>query len=304
MSAQAGAGAVGGAMAFMRTQPFYWAVRRELWEYRSIYVAPLAIGAVIVVSSAIPLFRLPHAMRSAMALDPAQQREALVQHYDIAAALIMGAAFLVSIYYALDALYGERRDRSILFWKSLPVSDLTTVLAKASIPLVVIPAVAFAATVVTELMMLLMSSAMLLANGLSVTWYWSLLRPFSAMFLLAYHLVTVHFLWYAPNYAFLLLISAWAKRAPVLWAALPLFAITIFEKMAFHTSYLLDYLEYRVGAGGREGMSTAQNGLPMDPAMHITPGVFLATPGLWFGLMMAAVFLFAAARLRRYRQPN
>jgi ABC-2 type transport system permease protein len=242
MSSQAGVGAAGGsfatqsgqqgtargALAFLRSQPFYWAVRRELWEYRSIYVAPLGIGAVIAVSSLFPLLKLPNSVRNAMTLDPVAQRDVLSRHYEMAAVLIMGAAFLVSIYYALDCLYGERRDRSILFWKSLPVSDLMTVLAKASIPLLVIPAIAFLATLATELIMLMTSSAVLLANGLSVTWYWSVLRPFSSMFLLAYHLVTVHFLWYAPNYAFLLLISAWAKRAPILWAALPLFAIAIF----------------------------------------------------------------------------
>ena len=62
----------------------------------------------------------------------------------------MGTTFIVGIFYCLDALYGERRDRSILFWKSLPVSDLTTVLSKASIPLVVLPLLAFAITVVTQ----------------------------------------------------------------------------------------------------------------------------------------------------------
>ena len=56
----------------------------------------------------------------------------------------MGTAFIVGIFYSLDALHGERRDRSILFWKSMPVSDLTTVLSKASIPLVVLPLLSFA----------------------------------------------------------------------------------------------------------------------------------------------------------------
>ena len=59
------------------------------------------------------------------------------------------------MFYCLDALYGERRDRSILFWKSLPVSDLTTVLSKASIPIVVLPLLTFAVTVATQLIMLL-----------------------------------------------------------------------------------------------------------------------------------------------------
>ena len=128
------------------TRPLYWSIRRELWEYRSVYLAPLGIAGVILLGFLFFLVALPHTMRSSMALDPAHQREALAHPYTLAAGLIMGASFLVSIFYSLDALYGERRERSILFWKSLPVSDLTTVLSKASVLLLVLPAVAFAIT--------------------------------------------------------------------------------------------------------------------------------------------------------------
>ena len=129
-----------------RTRPFYWSVRRELFEYRSIYLGPLAIAAVILLGFVVVLAQLPRTMQRAMTMEPMAQRHALAQPFDVAAALIMAAAFIVSIFYSLDSLYGERRDRSILFWKSLPVSDLTTVLAKASIPLLVLPVIAFAAT--------------------------------------------------------------------------------------------------------------------------------------------------------------
>ena len=284
---------------------FCWCVRRELWEYRSVYLAPLAIAAVILLGYVFVLVPLPHTMQHAMTLDPAHQREELAQPFDVAAALIMGAAFIVSIFYSIDALYGERRDRSILFWKSLPVSDLTTVLAKASIPLVVMPLVTFAITVATESIMLLLSSVVLLGSGQSVGAFWSRLELYRALFMLLYHLVTAHMLWYAPMYAWLLLISAWARRAPFLWAFLPPFAVGVFEKIAFHTSYFAAFLQERIGGGitavNHEEHSSA---MPMDPGMHLTPGAFLASPGLWLGLVFAAIFLVAAARLRRYRQPN
>ena len=96
------------------------------------------------------------------------------------------------MFYCLDALHGERRDRSILFWKSLPVSDLTTVLSKASIPLVILPLLTFAITVATQLIMLLLSSAVLLASGLSVATLWTQLSLFQMSLMLLYHLVTVH----------------------------------------------------------------------------------------------------------------
>jgi len=281
---------------------FYWCVRRELWEYRSVYLAPLAIAGVILLGYLFVLVPLPQTIRHAMSLDPAHQREELAQPFNFAAALIMGAAFIVSIFYSLDALYGERRDRSILFWKSLPVSDLTTVLAKASIPLVVLPMVSFLITVVTESVMLLLSSVVLLASGQSVTAFWDRLELYQAMFMLLYHLVTIHMLWYAPLYAFLLLVSAWARRAPFLWAVLPPFAVAVFEHIAFHSRHFMDFVVLRF-SGGREAINNMQGDFPMDPAMHLTPGAFLVTPGLWLGLAFAAVFLVVAARVRRYRQP-
>ena len=150
----------------------YWSVRRELWEYRSIYVAPLAVAALFLFGYLISAIRLPHKLRAA-ALDPMLQHKLIAHPYDVAALLIMGATFVIALFYSLDALYGERRDRSILFWKSLPVSDLTTVLSKASIPLVVIPLLSFAVTVVTQFIMLLLSSAVMLGSGLSVATLWT-----------------------------------------------------------------------------------------------------------------------------------
>ncbi|MGD0570676.1 MAG: ABC transporter permease [Candidatus Sulfotelmatobacter sp.] len=284
------------------TRPFYWSVRRELWEYRSIYLAPLAIAGVILFAFTFVLYRLPHTMRTLSSLDPAHQHRALAQHYDIVAGLIMGAAFIVSIFYSLDALYGERRDRSILFWKSLPVSDLTTVLAKASIPLLVLPIVAFVITAVTQSIMLMLSSAVLLASGLSPTTLWTQLELYQTLLGLLYHLVTIHMLWYAPLYAWLLLVSAWARRTPFLWAVLPPFAIGLFEKIAFHSSHFVALLEYRVG-GGAEAVDSMQGNFPINPGMHFTPGRFLSSPGLWAGLLVAAMCLAAAVRLRHYREP-
>ncbi len=287
--------------AMSPTRPFYWSVRRELWEYRSIYLAPAGIAGVVLLAFGFVLIRLPHIMRTLSSLDPEQQRQALAHPYDLSAGMIMGAAFLVSIFYSLDALYGERRDRSILFWKSLPVSDLTTVLAKASIPLVVLPVLAFAITLVTQSIMLLLSSMVLLASGLSVSTLWTQVQLYQTLLSLLYHLVTVHMLWYAPIYAWLLLISAWARRMPLLWAVLPPLAIGVFERIAFHSSHFANLLQHRVG-GGAEAAPSMQGNFP-HPGMHFTPGNFLSTPGLWIGLLLAAVFLAAAVRLRRYREP-
>jgi ABC-2 type transport system permease protein len=280
----------------------YWLVQRELWENRSIYIAPLAVAGYILASTLIYYFRQAGKMRAALPLDPMQQHEVFAQQVDFAALLIMGTTFLVAIFYCLDALHGERRDRSILFWRSLPVSDLMTVLSKASIPLVVLPLLTFAITVVTQGLMVLMGSVALMGSGLSVATLWNQLSLSQMWLGLLYHLVTIHALWYAPIFCWLLLVSAWARRVPILWAVLPVLAIAVVETIAFHTSHFSAMLMNRIGGGGEAVVE--RGGLMMDPAMtHLTPVHFLSSAGLWIGLLVAAAFLAGAVRLRRSQGP-
>src|ERR1051326_7886772 len=142
------------------TQPFYWSVRRELWENRSIYMAPLIVAVVVLFGFLVSTAGLPERRRAVLLLDPAKTRAAIEAPYDMAAIMLILTAFIVGVFYCLDALYGERRDRSILFWKSLPVSDSTTLLSKATIPLVVLPLVTFAIIVATQLVMMLWTSVL------------------------------------------------------------------------------------------------------------------------------------------------
>jgi ABC-2 type transport system permease protein len=283
----------------MNNRAMYWSVRRELWENRSIYLAPLAVAAVMMFGffiSAMAGF-WGHAGK----LDSlSSQPDKLAQPFDFVAALFMGTMFLVTIFYCLDALHGERRDRSILFWKSMPVSDLTTVLSKAAIPLVVVPLVTFVITIATQLMMLLLGSAVALVSGQNVAALWTKLPWFQMSGMLLYHLVSVHSLYYAPIFGWLLFVSAWARRAPFLWAFLPLFAIGMVEKIVFNTSLFAAMLGSRI-AGGETSGGDARGGTMM--LGHFNPAEFLSRPGLWIGLAVAAVFLAAAVRLRRYRSP-
>jgi ABC-2 type transport system permease protein len=277
----------------------YWLVSRELWEYRSIYIAPLAVAGLCLLGFLINLFHLPENIRTET---PMQQNVMIVGPYNFAALIIMLSTFLVAVFYCLESLHGERGDRSILFWKSLPVSDTMTVLAKACIPLVVLPVVTFAITAATQWVMLMMSSAVLLLMGQSAAPLWMHLWPLQMWLGLLYHLIAVHALWYAPLYGWLMLVSAWARRAPFLWAALPPLAIGVVEKIAFGTSHFATMLQHRIG-GGSDGAVSASNGMSMDPLTMLTLGRFLISPGLWIGLGLAAIFLAGAVRLRRYRGP-
>jgi ABC-2 type transport system permease protein len=286
-------------VAITASRRLYWSVRRELWENRSIYIAPLAVAALFLVAFLIGAIHPPVKMRDAMALDPMRHQDLVEQPYTFAAFLLMGTTLIVAMFYCLEALYSERRDRSILFWKSLPVSDLTTVLAKLSIPLVILPLATFAITIVTQWIMLLISSALMLARGQSVAALWSHLPLFQMSLMLLFHVVAIHGLQFAPVYSWMLLVSSWARRAPFLWAVLPPLAIGVAEKVAFHTSHFAALLGYLLG-GGPEVVTGKMQMLPLTP---LAVGEFFINPGLWIGLAVAAAFLAAAVRLRRYREP-
>jgi ABC-2 type transport system permease protein len=235
--------------------------------------------------------------------DPVKQRAAIEAPYDMAAMMMIFVVFIVGVFYCLDALHGERRDRSILFWKSLPVSDLTTVLSKAIIPLAVLPVIAFAMTVCVQLIMLLMSSANLLMHGMSPATTWAHFPVFQNWLVMLYGLIAIA-LWHAPIYGWLLLVSGWARRATFLWAVLPLIVIQIFEKITFGTSYFGLFVKHRLMGFAPHAFGFHGEGHPtIDSLAQLTPGKYLGSPGLWIGLLVAAAFLAAAVRLRRYRGP-
>jgi ABC-2 type transport system permease protein len=288
------------------TRPFYWSVRRELWENRSIYMAPLIAAAVVTFGFGVTAFDLPRRRLNALALESARQRAAIEMPYDAAAMMIMFTVFIVGIFYCLDALYGERRDRSILFWKSLPVSDVTSVLSKAIVPLAILPLLTLVIVLVTQFIMLLISTAVLLPSGLAGT-TWQLLPWPRLSLILLYGLVTSA-LWEAPVFAWLLLVSSWARRATFLWAVLPWLAISAIEKLAFDTTFFIRMLVRRLTGGFEEGFVVVhypkETHVPVvDRLTQFDPLKFISSPGLWIGLVIAAAFLIAAIRVRRYRGP-
>src|SRR6266536_3048016 len=226
-------------------RPFYWSVKRELWENRSIYIAPLIVAIVVLFGFLVSTGGLPERRRAVLLLDPAKARAAIDTPYNVAAIMLIFTAFIVGVFYCLDALHGERRDRSILFWKSLPVSDLTTVLSKSIIPLVVLPLLAFAIIVCVQVILLLETSVVLIFHDVSPATTWAHFPVFQNWLVLLYGLVAIA-LWHAPIYGWALLISGWARRATFLWAVLPLLAIGIFEKITFNTSHFASLVKYRL----------------------------------------------------------
>src|SRR5258706_3795325 len=262
------------------TRPFYWSVRRELWEYRSAYVAPLAVAGIVLFGFLIRIVRLPHTVRASSSLPPMDAYFELARPSASAVGSVALAGLIVSVFYSLGALNNERRDRSILFWKSLPVSDLVAVLSKAFIALVALPVIVFAIATATTLVMLILGSAVVAANGVNPATLWAHWPMFKMSLVLVYSLA-VTALWYSPIYAWLLFVSGWARRVPFLWAVLPPLGLCILEKIAFDTSHIASFLAYRF-----TGVFTAGFAMPphadhaIDPIAELAPARFLSSSGL------------------------
>jgi ABC-2 type transport system permease protein len=283
------------------TRPLYWSIRRELWENRSIYIAPLVVAGIFLFGFLLStVFRLPAIVRGLPMMAPAKQQSEILTPYDFAAGVLMLTQMLVGLFYSLDALHGERRDRSILFWKSLPVSDATTVLSKAAVPVIIVPLLAGVVTVMVYLAMFLLSSAIVAGSGLSVGPMWARLPLLQLSLGVLFHLVVVHGLWHAPFYGWFMLVSGWARRAVILWASLPWLALIAFEKIVFNSSHIAGLLMYRLGG---DNMSAGTGSMAVDLGAHLSWARTLTSPGLWLGLAVTAGFLLAAVRLRRYRGP-
>ena len=320
MSIEADAGVPSAAQATAapatpHSRPYLWSVRRELWENHATWIAPLAAAGFVLFGFTISLVHKPHTMKALASLSPEKQMALRFAPFGIVAAALILTTVVVGIFYCLGTLYNERRDRSILFWKSMPVSDLTTVLAKATIPLVILPVIAFVVVCATQLVMLLFNSLALASHQTELTQLWSTVPLFRLWGIILYALVTLT-LWQAPLYAYFLALSASVKKGPFLWAVLPPIALSVFEKLAFDTSYVSNLIHDRVfgsfGAaftGGSPHMSfgDAKAGVPAhNSSFHLPvpdPAKFFATPGLWLGLVAAVALVALAVWLRRRREP-
>ena len=207
------------------------------------------------------------------------------------------------MFYCLGALHGERRDRSILFWKSLPVSDLTTVLSKAAIPIVVTPVVTFALVVAAQVAFYVWSTLVALLNGFGPALYWTHVDLSLMWIVLPYGLV-VNALWQAPIFAWFLLVSGWARRVPILWALAAGVVPAVIERAAFGTSHVAVFLSGRFFGGFGEAFSVGGKGrAAIEHLDQLDPARVFGSPDLWGGLIVAAAFLAAAVWLRRRREP-
>jgi ABC-2 type transport system permease protein len=285
-------------------------IRRELWEHRALWITPLIVGGLLVLT-AFPIhignvFGAHHE-DFARADNRLGMFTLLLWGQSVPQYLVM---VIVLSFYLMDCLYQERKDRSILFWKSLPVSDANTVISKLLVAVVVVPLGVYLTAMVSGVLFQAIWAARTASGSLpKIAVGWDTVAWLKVQALMLYGLL-VSMLWYAPMAAFLLLVSAWARRNVFLWATLPPVIAIIIERAAFGTRYTQHLLEYRSWSGIWNVLLTD----PITPESGHGRVVSLAdlfdntsmsraflNIDLWLGLAVAAVLLFAAIRIRRYR---
>jgi ABC-2 type transport system permease protein len=291
-------------------------VRREIWENRSLWIAPLAIAGIILMSatfSATPFDNNEHAPWMVPGSGP--DDIAHLKNFEKGDLIYAGVLSMLTVvqlftlgivvfFYLLDCLMAERKDRSILFWKSLPISDTEVVTSKALTSLVAAPLYVLAVSAVTQILFGLIIWARFhdsVFGAIIVPWPVGVWAQVQVGFLA---LVPAVVLWYLPLAGYLMLVSVWARKNAFLWAVLPPAAVLLVETLITHTHHFADFLGRRFAGlfmimdfeeGAREPTLAAA-------LEHI--GRVFTQYETWLGVLAAVGFLVAVIRIRRYRDDS
>lgn len=313
---------------------FGWLLRREFWENRGGFLwAPVITGGIAVVMAS--LLAIATAIQSRSEANEAVTNMAAYLGAVGATAdglLMTGCSMtgtvlgFVVFFYALGSLYDDRRDRSALFWKSLPVSDTQTVLSKAAWALLLAPLMSLAIGLVVGVILWLVAAVTMLAGNLPGT---SALFTHSHPFTVAGHMlatVPLDMLWMLPAVGWLMFCSALVRSKPFLWAVVvPVLGCVMISILGFTAGRVVPSLELPLGAiwyaavyrglvsvmpGTRalRDIENLQNINVDDPSQVIVRLLneasnwhVLGTWDLWIGVAVGVGLIAAAIPLRRWR---
>lgn len=334
------------------THKLKWLLKREMWEHRGGFLwAPIISGAIFLLFTILGggTGQIAFSRQGGKTIDFDGQQvplsqvdwdrllasaspDDLVKFGEAVNVITLMSAFwplvvfaFAVFFYLLGSLYDERRDRSVLFWKSMPVSDGQTVLSKALTALVVAPLIATVIAVAVMLAFGIIVSIFIAINGGNpLTIYWAHLRPLQLLGVM-FGGWPIYILWALPTAGWLMLCSAWAKSKPFLWAvALPILAGVLVSWFGLFggrnasdglsDGWFWQHVVARLLTGTWPGShllgyaGTEQlKALDRSPeAMYSLDGVtygvhLLAKPELWIGVVAGIAMMFAAVYLRGRR---
>ncbi len=292
-------------------------LKREVWEHRSIWMTPAVIGLVIIVGTLTGVMSLSNyaeevdmGIVGASNVDEMARRAALTGAFSVITGIFAVGAGIVMIFYSLDSLYSERKDKSILFWRSLPVTDAETVVSKLLTAAVIVPAAALAGTFITHLMFMIVSSGWLMAEGADaghLIWSSAPIFDVWASSILTAYAVTI---WLSPFLGWFFFVSAYTKRSPLLMAFLPLIIVPLLERAILPTSFLSDAIAERLTGIPLSGIDFEEmfddkvfehGDHPVSIMSVLDMGRFFSSPSVWAGVVVCGLLVTAAIYVRRYR---
>lgn len=301
-------------------------IKREVWEHRSIWITPAAVAfvvtfgaiAIVVMVAAFGEAINPEIEKVADATIPDEiRRAALAGILLVNTSVFVIAMWFLTIFFCLDALYAERKDKSILFWRSLPVTDAETVVSKLLTAVFVIPVATMAAVIVSHLLNLIIMSVWLATEGVSpFRFIWGAVPLFDTWTAVFVFLLAIP-IWLAPLLGWFLFISAWAKRGPFLRAVLPIAILPILEyilfkswnlglaivnRLAIETMPIYDINEFASGFDEDDLHSLLEQDISLVSLLDVSG--FVTSVEVWAGLLVCGLFLTAAIYVRRYRDDS
>lgn len=224
-------------------------------------------------------------------------------------AIVPGLALpFVILFSLLGALYEERRDKSILFWKSMPVADWQEVLAKLLMPAFGAPLIFLGITFALQVVIALLLSIIVLVQGGPALELW----PIGLMVATWAQGIAFGFfkmLWMMPVLTWLLFVSAFASRLPFLFALVPPLVLIAVEGIFFGSSNFAAWLGAHLGGWQFEDLLTDSgqdlNG-PRDMLSFILgisifdlAGETLGHVRFWIGMIVSGAFFYGSVRLRQ-----
>lgn len=260
-------------------------VKKELWEFNKLlFWVPIIIIAMMVAAPLLQLMIIEDYQWNGIidGLTRLQNQEVTQELARVSFAAISGlfmpfmmVALLIQLYYFLVCLFDERRDMSIYFWRSMPVSDATAISTKLLTGALVIPGIFMLAATVTLVLALVLAfiSCIALSVGYDISiWHvWGSLELFTNVSLVWLSLIPF-VLWLFPLFAWLMLMSMFANKAPFLWALLPIIILVLVEAFVVHyfdlnSSFFIQILTDYFGINE----DTLQNNFNHEANMRLMP---------------------------------
>jgi ABC-2 type transport system permease protein len=314
---------------------FTWLLKREYWEHKGAFFwTPIVVGAIMVSVIAVSFVSALSGLKGGKRIfgvdisslvngvstaDKAELAQRFTASYPAFSMPIFIALAFCIFFFCLNALFDERKDRSVLFWKSLPTSDGATVLSKVTMALFVAPIIALAVAIGTSIVLVLFSCIGAAIAGLNV---FAEVLGSSATYLAPLKLIgmlPIYALWALPTVGWLLMVSAWARSKPFLWAVgVPVMAgilVTWFNRllgmgwdMAWFWNDIIGRLLVSVLPGSwlestprssRDGFNAGAE--PNLGDLFVQSWHTLGGVNIWIGAALGIAMIYAAIRLRRWR---